>query len=127
LGYNVEFIQIPPQPGVTFPIGAGQSETLVRQAMPLADSAAVREALLDMEGCKPALDDGIDFVGRGLSYARFFVRRDRIHVENNCSAGELIKVHTRLAELLPGLLIFDLQSRKLHDAASFAAWWAKPL
>jgi hypothetical protein len=127
LGYNVEFIQIAPQNGMTFPVGPAQSEALVRQAVPIANPAAVREVLLNVKGCKPGLDDGIDFVGQGLSYARFFILEDRIHVENNCSAKELIKVHGQLAELLPGLLILDLQNRQLHDAPSFAAWWAKPL
>lgn len=127
MGYDVEFIQISQQPAPTFPVEPGQAQQLLRQAVPIADPAAVREALLNVEGCKPGPDNTIDFVGRGLSYARFTVRADRIHVENNCSASELLKVHGQLSELLPGLAIYDLQSRRLHSAESFAAWWAKPL
>ena len=127
MGYNVEFIQVPQQPGASFPVGSARAEALVRLATPIADPVAVRDAVLNVKGCKPGPGEAIDFVGRGLSYARFYILKDRIRVENNCSPGELIKVHGQLADLLPGLLIFDLQSRQLHDAASFAAWWAKPL
>lgn len=127
MGYDVEFIQVPQQAGMTFPIAPAQAEALVKLAELIADPVAVRDAVLNVRGCKPGPGEAIDFVGRGLSYARFLILKDRIRVENNCSAGELIKVHSQLTDLLPGLLIFDLQSRQLHDAASFAAWWAKPL
>lgn len=127
MGYDVEFIQVPPAPGLTFPVEAGQAPDLLGRALPITDPAAVRETLLSVQGCRPGPGDSIDFVGRGLSYARFFIQADRIHVENNCSANELLKVHDRLSQLLPGLLIYDLQSRQLHNAESFAAWWAKPL
>ncbi len=108
-------------------MAAAQAEVLVRLATPIVDPVAVRDAILNVRGCRPGPGEAIDFVGRGLSYARFYILKDRVRVENNCSPGELIKVHGQIAYLLPGLLIFDLQSRQLHDAASFAAWWAKPL
>ena len=127
MGYDVEFIQVPPQPGMSFPVAAAQAEAVVRLVTPIADPVAVRDAVLNVKGCKPSPGEAIDFIGRGLSYARFYILSDRIRVENNCSPSELIKVYNQLTELLPGLLIFDLQSRQLHDAASFAAWWAKPL
>jgi hypothetical protein len=127
VGYDVDFIQIPSQPALTFPVEPGRAQRLPQQALPITDPVAVREALLNVKGSKPGPDNSIDFVGRGLSYARFSIRTDRIHVENNCSPNELLKVHSRLSELIPGLLIYDLQSRQLHNAESFAAWWAKPL
>jgi hypothetical protein len=127
VGYDVEFMQVPLPPGATFPIAAAQAEALVRLVTTIADPVAVRDAVLNVRGCRPGPGEAIDFVGRGLSYARFFILKDRIRVENNCSPSELIKVYDQLTELMPGLVILDLQSRQLHDAASFAAWWAKPL
>jgi hypothetical protein len=127
VGYDVDFIQIPRPSDLTFPVEPAQARELLRQAAPITEEAVVREALLKLTGCKPGPNDTIDFLGRGLSYARLSILNDRIHVENNCSANELLKVHGQLNELLPGLLIYDLQSRQLHSAESFAAWWAKPL
>jgi hypothetical protein len=127
VGYDVEFIQVQLPPGMTFPVAGAQAEAAVKQVSPIADPVAVRDAVLNVRGCRPGPGEAIDFVGRGLSYARLLIQKDRIHVENNCSPSELIKIYEQIIELMPGLVILDLQSRQLHNAASFAAWWAKPL
>ena len=127
MGYDVDFVQLSAPTGTVFPVEPKTAAKLLKKATPFGDPAAVRDILLTIEGTRPGPKDAVDYLGRGLSYARLTARRDTIHVENNCSAGELIKVHGQLAKLLPGLLILDLQSRQLHDAESFAAWWAKPL
>jgi hypothetical protein len=127
LGYDVELIQIPAEPGLNFPVEAVQAKALLKKASPFASAAAVREALLKIAGCKAGPGEAVDFIGRGLSYARFTIKPDRIHVENNCSAKELLKVHEELAQTWPDLRILDVQSKQLHSPQSFAAWWAKPL
>lgn len=127
MGYDLEFVQIPQPAGLSFPLGGPHAEALISQATPIADPAPVRAALLKVPGCRPGPGDAVDYLGRGLSYARFTIQANRVHVENNCSASELLKVHAQLAAALPGLLIHDLQSRQLHTPESYAAWWARPL
>ncbi|HSW44571.1 MAG TPA: hypothetical protein VLM89_03265, partial [Phycisphaerae bacterium] len=89
--------------------------------------AAVASVLRGMEGANDGPDGAIDYLGKGLSYARFSVRKDRVHVENNLNCAELLKVYDELSAVCPGLLILDLQNGQLHDAASYREWWAKPL
>lgn len=127
MGYDIELIQIPAKPGVTYPVEAKAAGKLAAGGVPFADVSAVRAALSGLAGCRPGPGETVDFVGRGLSYARFTVRPDRIHVDNNCSAKELLKVYEELARTWPDLRILDLQSGQLHSPESFAAWWAKPL
>jgi len=91
------------------------------------DPAAVSSLILQLDGAKPALDDGIDYLGKGLSYARLFVRKDAIHVDNNLNGAELLKLYGKLNERYRQLLIFDLQSGQLHDATSYKEWWSRPL
>ena len=127
MGYDVQFVQVPASPEATFPIDERTASGLLEQKHAFGDSAQLRKKLLGMEGTKPAPKDGIDFLGRGLSYARFFIRDDAIHVENNCSARDLLNIYHAILADHPSLLILDLQSRKLYDADSFLAWWNRPL
>jgi hypothetical protein len=127
VGYDVELVQVSPPAGLSFPVEPDAAKRLLAQVVRFADDQAVRAALLAVAGCKPGPGDSVDYVGERLSYARFSVLADRVHVENNCSARELLKVHEELSKTLPNLCILDLQSGRLHDAASFAAWWARPL
>ena len=71
--------------------------------------------------------DAIDFLGRGIRYARFLVHPDAIHVENNCNARDLLMIYDHLLKHYPKLLILDLQSKDVHNGASFLQWWSKPL
>jgi len=127
VGYDVELVQIGVPAGTKFPVEGATAKKLRAQAGTLADPKVVRVALLGVAGCRPGPSETIDFLGRGLNYARFAIRRDAIHVDNNCSAIELLKVYQPLTEVLANLLIFDLQSQQLHDAESFRQWWARPL
>ena len=127
MGYDVQFIQVPVPSNVSFPVQAGAAAKLLAGARPFDDAEAVRTLLLGAEGCRRGPDDAIDYLGRGLSYARFSATTDAIHVENNCSPRELLKIYDRLVEVYPTLLILDLQSRQLHNPASFTEWWSKPL
>ncbi len=127
MGYDVELIPVKTPPGTKFPLPADRSRTLVDGASPLADPAAVRAALLALPGTRPGPAQAVDYLGRGLSYARFEVRSRGVHVENNCGARDLLLVYDALQKLLPDLLILDLQSGELHNRESFSAWWSKPL
>ncbi len=127
VGYDVEFVQIPVDSSTTFPVAPETARRLRNKAVPFSDPAAVSSLLLQMDGAKPALDDGIDYLGKGLSYARLFVRKDAIHVDNNLNGAELLKLYARLNERYRQLLILDLQSGQLHDAASYKEWWSRPL
>lgn len=127
MGYDLELIRITEEAGLVFPVESGAARKLLSKPAPLGDPAKAREALLKIPGCRPGSGDAVDFIGRGLSYARFTVKPDRIHVDNNCSARELLKVHEELARTWPDLRILDVQSKQLHSPESFAAWWAKPL
>jgi hypothetical protein len=127
VGYDVEFVQIPVDSSTTFPVPADAARRLRKKAVLFDDPAAVSSLILQLEGAKPALDDGIDYLGRGLSYARLFVRKDGIHVDNNLNGAELLKLYGKLYERYRQLLIFDLQSGQLHDATSYKEWWSRPL
>lgn len=127
MGYDVDLIRAQVPTGTRFPVPADRSRDLIDRAEPLDDPAAVRSALLAVPGARPGPGDTVDYLGRGLSYARFEVRPDRIHVENNCGARDLLAVYDALRKLLPDLLILDLQSGDLHDRESFSAWWSRPL
>ncbi len=105
----------------------GQAAKSRGTAVPFTDPARVRELLLGMSGCKPGPGESVDFLGKGLSYARISVRADAIHVENNASPRDLLTIHRELKKTWPDLRILDLQSRQLHSAASFEAWWNRPL
>ena len=127
MGYDVEFIRVSAPCEMTFSAGADESKALLSRAKPFEDAEGVRSQLLDIEGCRPGPDDSIDYVGSGLSYARLTVKATAIHVENNCGSRDLLKVFNALAKSFPALLIVDLQSGQLHDAASFEKWWNRPL
>ena len=127
MGYDVEFIQLTVPPETAFPVEPKQAAKLAKKATPFADPEAVKAALLKMEGCRPGPKGTIDYLGKGLSYARLSPKKEAIHVENNCSAADLLKILAQLQKLYPSLLIVDLQSRQLHTADSYKAWWAKPL
>ena len=127
MGYDVQFVQIDVPSKTSFPVAEGKAGKLLSSAGAFDDPDAVRAILLEIEGCRHGPGDAVDFLGRGLSHARFFVRDDAIHVENDCSANDLLRIFKRLAEDHPTLLILDLQSKQLHSPASFAEWWAKPL
>ena len=127
MGYDVEFIQLTVPPETAFPVEAKQAAKMIKKAAPFADPEAVKTALLKMEGCRPGPTGTIDYLGKGLSYARLSPKKDCIHVENNCSAADLLKILAQLQKLYPTLLVVDLQNRQLHTAESYKAWWAKPL
>lgn len=127
MGYDLELIQVPTPKGTTFPVKAETAATLLAGVLPLAGTEQVTQVLLGIEGMREGPGGSIDYLGKGMSYARFRVGGKGIHVENNCSAKDLVRIYTRLVERYPSLLIHDLQSRQLHNADSFLAWWAKPL
>ncbi len=127
MGYNVEFLQIPVPPGMTFPVSAETAKSLKSNAIPFDDLESLRSEIQQMEGCRPGPEKSVDFLGRGLNYARLTIKKNRIHVENNASVPELLKIYRQLSEKYPTLIILDLQSRQLHNADSFSKWWAKPL
>ena len=127
MGYDVEFVQIRLSSKVVFPVDAAEGKKLRARAASFNDPNAVRKALLEIPGCRPGPGEAIDYVGRGLNCARLSIRQDAIHVENNCNARELLKLHEVLTRSYPDLLLVDLQSQQLHSAASFAEWWSRPL
>jgi hypothetical protein len=127
VGYDVEFIQLAVPPETAFPVEPKQAAKLVKKAAAFADPEQVKATLLKMEGCRPGPKGTVDYLGKGLSYARLSPKKDCIHVENNCSAADLLKILAQLQKLYPSLVIVDLQSRQLHTAESYKAWWAKPL
>lgn len=128
MGYDVDFVQLTAPAGTTFPVEPQEAAKLLKKAVSFADPEAVRALLLEMEGCRPGPSKGtVDFLGKGLSYARLSPRKNAIHVENNCSADDLLKILAHLQKKYPSLLIVDLQSKRLHTAASYQAWWARPL
>src|SRR5688572_6806433 len=120
-------MQIPVPADTSFPIDEARAQTLLKNRQKFNDLKAVRELLLKIEGCRWGPEESVDFLGRGLSYARLFVKDDMIHIENNCGAKELLKIYGELVKTFPDLLIFDLQSKQLHNAASFEQWWSRPL
>ncbi len=127
MGYDVEFIQLTVPAGTTFPIEAGRAAKLLKKAAAFPDPDSVKASLLRLEGCRPGPKGTVDYLGKGLSYARIFARKDVVHVENNCSAADLLKILGYLQKDYPTLLILDMQSRQLHTAESYKAWWTRPL
>lgn len=127
MGYDVELIQITTEPEATFPTVAEDIGREGAAREPFASVEDVRTALLRLDGTRPGPDDTVDYLGGGLNHARFHVRPEAIHVDNNLNAAELLKIYKHLLSNYPLLLIHDLQSGQLHDAASYADWWTRPL
>jgi len=127
VGYDVELVQVESPAGTHFPVPAESAKTLLKKTVPLKDPAAIIQVLSSLKGAKPGPGGAIDYLGKGLSYARFTVGKDRVHVDNNLNCAELLKVYDTLQAAVPNLLIHDLQSGQLHNAASYREWWAKPL
>jgi hypothetical protein len=127
MGYDIEFIVLKLPAGTRFPVDAAQAATLIAQAAQPLDATAVRTHLLTVPGCKAGLQDSVDYLGSGMSYARMTMKAKAIHVENNCGPKDVLKLQAALSKALGPVYILDLQSRQLHDADSFAQWWAKPL
>ena len=127
VGYDVELVQIQLGAKIRFPVKPAKAKELRSQALAFKDTDAVQNALLSMQGCRPGPDETVDYLGRGLSYARFTVKTDAIHVQNDSSPKEFSKIYESLIEAWPNLLIFDLQNGQLHNAKSFLEWWSKPL
>ncbi|MDM8008968.1 MAG: hypothetical protein QUV05_22745 [Phycisphaerae bacterium] len=127
MGYDIEFIQLTVPAGTRFPVEPESAARLLKKAVAFTDLEAVRASLLKLDGCRPGPKNAVDYLGRGLSYARVFPRQAAIHIENNCSAGDLLKILAHLQKDFPALLIFDMQNKQLHTAESYKAWWARPL
>ena len=127
MGYDVQFVQVSAPPGASFPLSAEDAAPVLARLVPFDDVEVVRGALLAIDGSRPGPEGSVDYMGKGLNYARFFVHKTAIVVENNCNARELLAVLSQLTPKYPKLLIRDLQNGQLHDAASFAEWWAGPL
>jgi hypothetical protein len=127
VGYDIELISLELPAGTKLPVQAEAAARMVAKSAAALDAAAVREALLAIAGCKPGPDDSIDYLGSGLSYARLRIKAKAVHVENNCGAKDIARIQAGLAKAVGPVFIRDLQSGELHDADSFAQWWAKPL
>ncbi len=127
MSYDVQFIRVPVPAKTTFPVEADRAKGLLKKAQPIGDPKAVRTGLLALEGCRAGSDKAVDFMGKGLSYARLFVKAEGVHVENNCGPRDLLKMYREIRDMCPDLLILDLQSGQLHDADSFQKWWSRPL
>jgi hypothetical protein len=127
VGYDVEFVQVAMEKGTSFPIAAEAAGKLLKKAVPFKDPAAVTQFLSGLEGAKPGPAGAIDYLAKGLNYARFTVQADRVHVENNLNCSELLRVYENLRAKYSALLVLDVQSGQLHDVASYKAWWSKPL
>jgi hypothetical protein len=70
VGYDVEFVQLAVPPETVFPVEPKQAARLLKKAAPFTDPEAVKASLLKLEGCRPGPKGAIDFLGKGLSYAR---------------------------------------------------------
>jgi hypothetical protein len=127
VGYDVELVQVESPAGTRFPTSVESAKILLKKTTPLKDPATITQILSSLKGAKPGRGGTIDYVGKGLSYARFTVGKDRVHVDNNLNCAELLKVYDTLQAAAPNLLILDLQSGQLHDSTSYREWWAKPL
>lgn len=127
MGYDVEFVQVAVATKTTFPIAMAAASDMLKHAKPFEPIAAVRKTLLSLQGAKEGPNDSIDYIGKGLNYARLSVKEKTIHVDNSLNALELLKVYKTLLEQHPSLLILDLQSGQLHNADSYTAWWSRPL
>jgi hypothetical protein len=127
VGYDVELIQVAIGNECSFPITAEHFDRGEAGIEPFDSVEDICTSLLRLEGARPGPDETVDYLGQGLNHARFQVRPKAIHVENNLNAVELLKIYKHLLAICPRLLIHDLQSGQLHDAASFADWWTRPL
>jgi hypothetical protein len=127
VGYDIEFVQVAVEKGTSFPVAADAAGKLLKKTVPFKEPAAVTQFLAGLEGAKPGPAGAIDYLAKGLSYARFTVQTDRVHVENNLNCPELLRVYEKLRARYPAMLILDVQSGQLHDAASYKEWWSKPL
>ena len=127
MSYDIDFVQVTLDKDVSCPIDAVSAKTLVKKTVPFKDAAVVAKLIGGIEGAKPGPGGSIDYLAKGLSYARFTVEKDRVHVDNNLNCAEILKVYEMLKAAYPLLLIFDLQSGQLHDAASYKEWWSRPL
>jgi hypothetical protein len=125
VGYDVEFIQVTVPANTHFPVAPDKARPLRRKASPFADPKKVQAALLKIEGCRPGPRQAVDYLGRPMSYARFSIKTDAIYVENDCNGKELVKIHEALADILPNLFNFDLQSQQLHDRSAIGGRKAK--
>jgi hypothetical protein len=123
----MEFVQVTVAPEAAFPIAPALASGLLANAEAFEARKAVRTALLELDGAKEGPDDTVDYLGKGLNYARLCVTKKAIHVDNSLNASELLKIYRKLLEHYPSLLILDLQSGQLHSAASYADWWSRPL
>jgi len=127
VGYDVELIQIAVEPEQSFPISADEVRSRELRCEPFASIEQVRATLLQLQGTRSGPDGTVDYLGQGLNHARFRIQPDAIHVDNNLNAAELLKIYTHLVQTYPRLLIHDLQSGQIHNAASYADWWTRPL
>ncbi|UCD29659.1 MAG: hypothetical protein JSV03_04035 [Planctomycetota bacterium] len=127
MGYDVQFIQMTVPSDISFPINADNAEEFLSNPVPFDNPETVGKKLLEIEGARPGPEKTIDYLGKGMSYARLFIETETIHVENNCGAGDLLKIYNHLLKTYPALLIFDLQSKQLHNASSYEEWWTSPL
>lgn len=127
MGYDIELISLKLPAGAKPPFEPATAASMVSKSAISLDAAAVHDALLAVPGCKPGPDNSVDYLGSGLSYARMRIKPKAIHIENNCGAKDILKIHVGLQARIGPVFILDLQSGQLHDAESFAQWWAKPL
>lgn len=127
MGYDVELILVSVDPEQSFPVPADEARKYAAGRERFGAVEDVRALLLGLAGVRLGPEDALDYLGYGLNHARFHVRPDAIHVDNHLNATELLKVYKHLLSAYPGLLIHDLQSGQLHDAASYADWWTRPL
>ncbi|MBI4581472.1 MAG: hypothetical protein HY718_17350 [Planctomycetes bacterium] len=127
MGYDIELIVMNPAAGTTFPVEPAAADKLIVQAALSLDADAVRTALLAVSGARPGPEGAVDYVGPALGYARLTVKPKAVHVDNNCSPKELLRIQAALTKAIGTVFIRDLQSRQLHDADSFMNWWTKPL
>lgn len=127
MSYDVELVQLPSLEGIKFPVAKADTAKLLKKPTAFKDPKAVRELLLALTGAKEGPDKAVDYMGKGLNFARLTVKPDRVFVENNCGPKELIKIHEHIAAKFPNLVIHDLQSGQLHSRKSLEEWWARPL
>lgn len=127
MGYDVELIAMKTRPQTGFPLDQAAAERQIAAAALQLDAEQIKQILLAIPGAKPGPDDSIDYLGAGLGYARLFIKPAAVHVENNCSPKDLLKMQAALQDKLGHVFIYDLQSRQLHDVESFTKWWSQPL
>jgi hypothetical protein len=127
VSYDVELVQLPSLEGIKFPVAKADTAKLLKKPLAFKDPKSVRELLLALSGAKAGPQDAVDYVGKGLNFARLTVKSDRVFVENNCGPRELFIIHQHLAAKFPNLVILDLQSGQVHSCKSLEEWWARPL